>query len=482
VTVNIFWFRNDLRLGDNPGLAAALARAEKTALVYVLDDNAAGPWAMGGASRWWLHHSLHSLGQAIAARGAKFILRRGDAGAIIPELAAKLKVSEVHAGRRFEPWARAQDRAIAEKLKTAGIDLHRHLTTYLFAPERITTKSGGIYGVYTPFARSCFEQPPPAEAIAAPAQISSPSGIGSDKLDDWELLPRQPDWAAGLRATWEPGEAGAARRLAHFVRHRMRDYKSARDIPGEDATSGLSPHLHFGEISPAEVWREAVGSAQAGQGLEVFLKELLWREFAGYLLWHHRDMPEQPLRPEFSAMPWREDRKSLTAWQRGLTGIPIVDAGMRQLWQTGWMHNRIRMVCASFLTKHLLIPWQAGEAWFWDTLVDADLASNAISWQWVAGCGADAAPYFRIFNPVLQGQKFDAGGAYVRKFVPELGRLPDKFIHAPWEADAQVLAAADVKLGQNYPQPIISLTRGRERALAAFKQISGMRAAGLQDA
>jgi deoxyribodipyrimidine photo-lyase len=240
--------------------------------------------------------------------------------------------------------------------------------------------------------------------------------------------------------------------------------------------------LHFGEISPATVWREAAGSAKAGQGREVFLKELLWREFAAYLLWHHPAMPEQPLRPEFAAMPWRDDEQSLASWQRGLTGIPIVDAGMRQLWQTGWMHNRIRMVCASFLTKHLLIPWQQGEAWFWDTLVDADLASNAISWQWVAGCGADAAPYFRIFNPVLQGQKFDPGGAYVRKFVPELARLPDKFIHAPWEAEAQMLAAANVTLGQNYPHPIISLAQGRERALAAYKQITGTPAADLQNA
>jgi deoxyribodipyrimidine photo-lyase len=480
VTVNIFWFRNDLRLGDHPGLAAALARGEKTALVYVLDDKAAGAWAMGGASRWWLHHSLHALGKAIAARGGKLILRRGDAGVIIPELAAQLQVREVHAGRRFEPWARDQDRAIAERLKASGIDLRRHLTTYLFAPEQIKTKSGGIYGVYTPFSRSCFEQAPPEAAIAVPARISSPSGTMSEALQDWQLLPQKPDWAAGLRGAWEPGEAGAAKRLAHFVGKVMHGYKSARDIPGEDGTSGLSPHLHFGEISPATVWREAAAAANGKQGREVFLKELLWREFAAYLLWHHREMPEQPLRPEFAAMPWREDQTSLIAWQRGLTGIPIVDAGMRQLWQTGWMHNRIRMVCASFLIKHLLLPWQQGEAWFWDTLVDADLASNAISWQWVAGCGADAAPYFRIFNPVLQGRKFDAGGAYVRKFVPELGRLPDRFIHAPWEADAQLLAAAEVKLGENYPNPIISLAHGRERALAAFKQISGR--AALQDA
>jgi deoxyribodipyrimidine photo-lyase len=482
VTVNIFWFRNDLRLADNPGLAAAQEYADKTALVYVLDDDAAGSWAMGGASRWWLHHSLQSLGQAIAACGAKLILRRGDAGVIIPELAAELKASEVHAGRRFEPWARAQDRDIAAKLTASGTDLRRHLSSHLFPPERITTKTGGVYGVYTPFSRTCFEQGPPGDAITAPEEISSPSGIASEKLDDWELLPSKPDWAAGIRAAWQPGEAGAAKRLRHFIRHTIQGYKSARDVPGEDGTSGLSPHLHFGEISAAAVWREAASSAKAGQGREIFLKELLWREFAAYLLWHHPEMPEQPLRPEFAKFPWREDKKSLVAWQRGLTGIPIVDAGMRQLWQTGWMHNRIRMVCASFLIKHLLLPWQQGEAWFWNTLVDADLASNAISWQWVAGSGADAAPYFRIFNPALQGRKFDADGTYIRKFVPELGGMPDKYIHAPWEADAEVLAAAKVKLGQTYPHPIISLVRGRERALAAYKQISGARAAGRQDA
>ncbi len=482
MTTNIFWFRNDLRLADNPGLAAALQQADKTALVYVLDDKAAGDWAMGGASRWWLHHSLQSLGKAIAACGGELILRQGDAGTLIPELAARLKVSEIHASRRFEPWGRAQDRAIATKLKGSGVDLHRHLTTYLFAPEQITTKSGGIYGVYTPFARFCFEKSPPAEVMATPSSISSPSGIRTEKLEDWKLLPRKPDWAVGIRSAWEPGEAGAAKRLQHFIQQRMHGYKAARDIPGEDGTSGLSPHLHFGEISPATIWRQAEASEKGGQGREVFLKELLWREFAGYLLWHHPEMPEQPLRREFAKMPWRQDKKALAAWQRGLTGIPIVDAGMRQLWQTGWMHNRIRMVCASFLTKHLLIPWQQGEAWFWDTLVDADLASNTISWQWVAGCGADAAPYFRIFNPVLQSRKFDAEGSYIRKFVPELGRLPDKYIHAPWEADAEVLAAAKVALGENYPHPIISLANGRERALAAFKQISGSRMTDLQDA
>jgi deoxyribodipyrimidine photo-lyase len=253
-------------------------------------------------------------------------------------------------------------------------------------------------------------------------------------------------------------------------------YQAQRNVPGEEATSRLSPHLHFGEISPAKIWHAAARANKTGSGLETFLRELLWREFSAYLLWHHRGMPEQPLRAEFEKFPWVEDKKSLQAWQRGQTGVPIVDAGMRQLWQTGWMHNRIRMVCASFLIKHLLIPWQQGEAWFWDTLVDADLASNANNWQWVAGCGADAAPYFRIFNPVLQGYKFDPHGAYVRTYVPELAQLPDKFIHAPWQADASILAEAKVTLGKNYPHPIIDLAQGRERALAAFKKITSRNA------
>ncbi len=472
MTGNIFWFRNDLRLADNPGLAAALSRGN-TALVYVLDDMAAGAWAPGGASRWWLHHALQALAADITARGGRLLLRRGDAGKIIPELAAELQAGAVHAGRSFEPWARTQDRAIDASLKSVNVEFRRHLSSRLFAPERITSKAGTAYGVYTPFSRACFEQAPPADPIAAPERFSDASKAASDRLEDWQLLPTKPDWAGGLRETWEPGETGALKRLDRFLAHALAEYDTARNIPGQDGTSGLSPHLHFGEISPGRIWHAAAGAKKTGSGLETFLKELLWREFASYLLWHHPDMPEQPLRGEFAKFPWASDQKSLVAWQRGQTGIPIVDAGMRQLWQTGWMHNRIRMVCASFLIKHLLIPWQEGEAWFWDTLVDADLASNAISWQWVAGCGADAAPYFRIFNPVLQGLKFDPDGAYVRRYIPELGHLPDKFIHTPWEADADTLAVARITLGKTYPRPIIGLAEGRDRALSAYKKITG---------
>ena len=473
MTTSIFWFRNDLRLADNPGLNDALSAADHTALVYVLDDAAAGDWAPGGASRWWLHYSLQSLGKAIAARGGKLLLRRGDSRKIIPKLAADLKASEVHAARAFEPWAKAQQHAIDAALGSAKIAFHLHSSSHLFEPERIKTKTGGIYGVYTPFSRACFEQSPGDTTKAAPARLSAAEHGASDKLDDWELLPTRPDWAGGLRAAWEPGEAGAAKRLGRFLKHAIAGYKAGRDIPAEDATSGLSPHLHFGEISPVKLWHAASGTKEAKTGVETFLRELIWREFAAYLLWHHPEMPEQPLRREFANFPWAKDKKSLVAWQRGQTGVPIVDAGMRQLWQTGWMHNRMRMVCASFLIKHLLIPWQQGEAWFWDTLVDADLPANSLNWQWVAGCGPDAAPYFRIFNPVLQGHKFDPEGAYVRRFVPELADLPDKYIHAPWEADAKVLAAANLTLGKTYPHPIIGLAEGRERALSAYKEITG---------
>jgi deoxyribodipyrimidine photo-lyase len=468
--MNLFWFRNDLRLGDNPGLAAACAD-NGCALIYVLDDGVAKDWAMGGASRWWLHHALQSLSHDIKARGGRLLLRRGDARRVIPEVAEELKAGAVHASRGFEPWAAAQERAIEADLKATGIAFHRHLSTHLFAPEQITTRTGGVYGVYTPFSRACFEQPPPADAIPAPSRLSNNAQLATDRLEDWRLLPTDPDWAGGLRDAWTPGEAGAAERLHRFLEHGLTDYQTARNIPARDGTSGLSPHLQFGEISPGAIWR-AASAKKPGPGRETFLKELLWREFSNYLLWHHPKMPDQPLRPEFDEFPWEDNPKSLRAWQRGRTGIPIIDAGMRQLWQTGWMHNRIRMVCASFLIKHLLIPWQQGETWFWDTLVDADLANNSINWQWVAGCGADAAPYFRIFNPVLQGHKFDPDGAYVRQFVPELRRLPDQAIHAPWEADATLLANAGITLGKDYPHPIIGLAEGRERALAAFKKLS----------
>ncbi|MBB5688616.1 deoxyribodipyrimidine photo-lyase [Roseomonas alkaliterrae] len=471
----ILWFRQDLRLGDNPVLAVA---AERPVLpVFVFED---GPRAPGGAARWWLHHSLAALAGALAERGAPLVILRGDAREIIPRLAAEIGATEVHAGRQTEPLARSRDAATHAALEATGRRLVLHRNALLHEPHRVRTGEGRPYGVYTPFSRAVFALleglPPP---LPAPGRLRPAAGAPSGlPLDGLGLLPAPPvpDWAAEFREHWTPGESGAHARLAAFLEHGLDRYAARRNMPGVAwGTSGLSPHLHLGEISPRQVWHAA--REKGGAGLETFLKELLWREFSHHLLWHRPEMVDTPLRPEFAAFPWREDAALLRAWQRGRTGYPIVDAGMRELWRTGWMHNRVRMIAASFLVKHLLQPWQAGEAWFWDTLVDADLANNCASWQWVAGCGADAAPYFRIFNPVLQGEKFDPEGAYVRRWCPELARLPDRFIHRPHEAPEAVLREAGIVIGRDWPAPLVDLAEGRARALAAFAAIKGGEAA-----
>jgi deoxyribodipyrimidine photo-lyase len=348
------------------------------------------------------------------------------------------------------------------------VRFNRMRTATLFRPDQLKTKAGGAFSVYTPFSRACLALPAPGP-LPAPASLLPLPPVSSGRLEDWGLLPTRPDWAGGLRDAWTPGEAGARERLDRFLTAALSGYAAGRDVPGMESTSMLSPHLRFGEISPVQVLHAVRARADAGK----FVSELLWREFNHHLLWHHPSLPDAPLRGEFAAMPWRDDPAGLAAWQRGRTGIPIVDAGMRQLWQTGWMHNRVRMIVASFLVKHLLLDWRLGEAWFWDTLVDADLANNAASWQWVAGCGADAAPFFRIFNPVLQGQKFDPDGAYVVRFAPELGRLDRRYIHAPWDAPEAALAAAGIVLGETWPVPIAGLAEGRARALAAFAGLRG---------
>ncbi len=460
----LVWFRDDLRLADNPTVHAATAHGGKVLAVYILDE------ALGGAARWWLHHSLTALARDLAARGAKLILKRGDPAVIIPALAVGAQAESVHAARSFAPRLRAADRAVDAALKPLNVAFHRHLSVSLFAPERILTKTGGPYGVYTPFSKACFEAGIPAEFFEPPEHIHGITGISGDDLADWKLLPTTPDWTAGLRESWTPGEAGAAESLNAFLAGPVQTYDETRNLPGIRGTSRLSPHIRFGEISPRAVFQRASACGDS-KGVQIFLKELLWREFSINLLWQHPDLRRTPIRPEFAHFPWAADPAGLSAWQRGQTGVPIVDAGMRELWQTGWMHNRVRMICASFLVKHLLIPWQAGEAWFWDTLCDADEAANAASWQWVAGCGADAAPYFRIFNPVLQGQRFDPDGAYVRSFVPELAGLPNECLHNPWDADEKILTNAGVRLGQTYPHPIISLSDGRNRALEAYERM-----------
>jgi len=463
----ILWLRNDLRLADHAALHAAIETGRPVVPVFILDDESPGSWAPGGGSRWWLHHSLTALRQSLADRGAGLILRRGDSVAIIAEIVEQTGTAEVFTGGSADPWARRVDKAAADAL---GGRLHRLRTATLFHPDSVRTKTGGAFSVYTPFANACLALGGPKPPLPAPANIRTGKAPRSDRLEDWGLLPTKPDWAAGLRDTWTPGEAGAMDRAEAFLTQGLAGYAAARDRPAGDGTSMLSPHMHFGEISAAQLWHMA-HRRPGGEGRQIFIRELLWREFCANLLWHNPGLPETPLKPEFAAMPWRDDTPALTAWQQGRTGVPIVDAGMRQLWQTGWMHNRVRMIVASFLIKHLMIPWQAGQAWFWDTLVDADLASNAGNWQWVAGCGADAAPYFRIFNPVLQGRKFDADGDYVRQFVPELARVDKRHIHAPWEAPPDALAEAGVILGTTYPSPIVDLAAGRARALDAYASI-----------
>jgi len=473
------WFRQDLRLADHRPLTEALAGADAILAVYVLDDKAGGSWSPGGASLWWLHHSLAALAETLAKTGGMLVLRRGDAAVIIPELARQAGVAEVHYGIAHEPGLRARDAQVAERLAQERIGFHAHRVSTLFDLDRPRTKAGKSYGVYTPFANACRSLPDPEAPLLAPGHVPAAKGDwSSERLEDWGLLPTKPDWAGGLRRTWQPGEAGGHARMERFLANHLDGYGDSRDIPGdEDGTSMLSPHLHWGELSATQVWHAARAARAAGRdqggsssGFERFQGELLWHEFAAYLLWNNPALPDEPLRAVFAKLPWRQDDAALHSWQRGQTGIPIVDAGMRQLWQTGWMHNRVRMLTASLLIKHMLLPWQTGEAWFWDTLVDGDLATNSASWQWVAGTGTDAQPFFRIFNPVTQSRKFDAAGTYIRRWVPELGKLPDRYLHAPWEAPSAVLTQAGIVLGRDYPRPVVSLEEGRDRALAAFRQ------------
>jgi deoxyribodipyrimidine photo-lyase len=468
-TIAILWFRQDLRLSDNAALTAALASAETILPVFVLPDENT-PWSLGGAAAWWLHHSLASLAESLAAKGAPLILRRGDPAHVVAALADEHGAATIHAGYCAEPAWRQQDDKLAELLHNTGRTYTRHRNTRLFDPDTIRTKTGGIYGMFTPFANALRALGDPPAPTQTPAKIPGPAKPPrSENLAAWHLLPTKPDWAGGLRDAWTPGEPAAQARAKLFLKRAVGGYDVGRNLPGQDLTSRLSPHLHWGEISAVWLWH-AISRKAVGEGERVFLNELIWRDFAAYVLWHKPHLPDAALRPEFEALPWRADKRGLRAWQRGQTGVPIVDAGMRQLWQTGWMHNRVRMIAASFLVKHLLIDWRQGEAWFWDTLVDADLAANSTNWQWVAGTGIDSQPFFRVFNPVTQGQKFDADGAYVRHFVPEIAGLPDKYLHAPWTAPADILRAAHVTPGHTYPNPLIGLAEGRQRALDTYKR------------
>jgi deoxyribodipyrimidine photo-lyase len=473
----IVWFRDDLRLSDHYALHAAAKTGAPVICLYVLDEVSGAPNArsLGGAAGWWLAQSLRALQKSLHAVGGTLVLRKGSPARIIADLAHETGTVSVF----WNEIAQAPHRAVADQtaaaLKEIGVATERFPGDLLVAPADIRTKENRGLRVFTPFWRRVQALGDPPTPVAAPKRLRPGPTLASDALESWGLEPTQPDWAGGLREHWAPGERPAQARLNAFLEDGVVEYATSRDRPDRDGTSGLSPHLRFGEISPRQVWHAArfaaAGRHKLAGGIDKFLSELGWREFCRHLLFDLPDLATRNLQPAFDAFPWRHDDKALRAWQRGQTGYPIVDAGMRELWHTGVMHNRVRMVVASFLVKHLLIDWRDGEKWFWDTLVDADAGSNPANWQWVAGCGADAAPYFRVFNPVLQGEKFDPDGIYVRRWVPELARLPNGVIHQPWSAAPLELAGAGVELGKTYPEPIVDHRKARERALAAYAKV-----------
>ena len=477
---SLVWFRRDLRLADNPALEAALDGGPCVA-VYVHAPEEEGDWPPGAASQWWLHHSLAALEHALAEHGIPLVIRDGPTLETLERLAEACSAETVHWNRLYEPAITRRDSEIKSALRRGGLTARSHAAHLLHEPWTVSTQAGGAYRAFTPFWRACragSEPPAPRPRPGSGGRAVAPEGVDSLALADLGLLPRV-RWDAGLEAAWTPGEAGAAEALDRFLDGGLEDYAEGRDRPGSALTSRLSPHLHFGEISPRQVWqavsqRMAQGGAGVQRGGEAFLRELGWREFAHHVLYHEPELPDQPLDPRFARFPWAgEDHR---AWRRGETGIPMVDAGMRELWHTGWMHNRVRMVVGSLLVKNLRRPWQTGERWFWDTLVDADLASNSLGWQWVAGSGADAAPFFRIFNPVRQGERFDPQGDYVRRWLPELEGMPDSHVHCPWEASDKVLRQAGMRLGEDYPRPVVDLKDSRQQALEAFRSITGKKA------
>ncbi|CAN5183195.1 deoxyribodipyrimidine photo-lyase [soil metagenome] len=469
----IVWFRRDLRLADNPALSHALETGRKVIALYVLDPAGDGR-APGAASLWWLDKSLRALSSDLAERGAPLILRRGDSEGALRRLIEETGADTLFMNRLFEPAGWARDADIAHALLEDGVACRGFNGLLLCPPGSVRTGSGGPYKVFSPFKNALLAQATPSPPLAAPRTIPAVTGLDSDDIDDWALHPTHPDWSAGF--DWTPGEAGATQAMKVFVGSALKSYSIGRDHPAEVGGSRLSPHLHWGEIHPWRVVEGAWAASKSGAAPAVeadkFVAEIVWREFSAHLLHAFPQIVERSFRPEYDAFPWRADDAGFEAWAQGGTGYPIVDAGLRQLWSTGWMHNRVRMIVASFLVKDLLIDWRQGEAWFWDTLVDADLASNVQNWQWIAGSGADASPFFRVFNPITQGEKFDCGGDYVRRWVPELARLPDKWIHAPWTAPVDILSEAGVRLGENYPHPIVDHAKARDRALAALKQVA----------
>ena len=475
----IIWFRRDLRLADNPALQALLQDGHLPVAVYIHDEPDPD-WPLGGASAWWLHHSLVALKQSLQQLGSDLLILSGNAQQQLSQLIENTGVEAVYWNRCYEPALARRDATLTAHFKQRGIDVCSCSASLLREPWQLLKKDGTPYRVFTPFWKSLYAIGPSRDVVTVPERIPAPpesSKAESLPIDSLGLLPRVA-WDKAFYTHWQPGEKGAWNTLKIFCETRLNSYKTDRDFPQEAATSRLSAHLHFGEISPLQLWHYlldwSVSETSPGTltAVEAWLRQLGWREFSHHLLYHFPHTALQPLNVRFEHFPWRTDyADTLASWQKGQTGIPIVDAGMRELWATGYMHNRVRMIAASLLTKNLRIPWQEGAHWFWDTLVDADLANNTMGWQWTAGSGADAAPFFRIFNPVLQGEKFDKAGVYVRRWVPELAKLDNKFIHKPWSADPGILADAGIVLGKEYPEPVVDLRTSREQALAAWDQV-----------
>lgn len=471
---SLVWFRSDLRLSDNPALSAA-AKQGSIIPIYILDENSSVR-PRGAAQKWWLHHSLLALSKDFKKHGVHLVLKRGSSLVILKEILQQTGITSIFCNQTPTPEQRNADKELSSRLNEFGITISLFDDGLLSTPGQPRTQQNKDYTVFTPYwnALKAGQIPHP---IGIPQNLKSGKyKIDSDSIDDWNLLPKRPDWSKGFDI-WIPGEAAARHQLDQFLSQKIDGYTHARDRPDKDATSQLSPHLALGEITPRQIWHttlavmETEGGRLDSDGWK-FLSELGWREFSAYLLYYFPNLPTQSFRPRFQNFPWKKDRSALKAWQKGRTGYPIIDAGMRQLWHTGWMHNRVRMIVASFLCKQLLTHWSEGEAWFWDTLVDADMASNTANWQWVAGSGADAAPYFRIFNPILQGQKFDPQGHYVRQWIPELAQLENSVIHTPWQATSAALKTAQITLGETYPLPIVEHAMARKRALNAYSTMT----------
>ena len=464
----IVWFRQDLRLCDNPAFSAACRHHDFIIPIYIMDEVTS---RLGGAQRWWLHHSLVSLDKGLKKIGLNLCRRQGKALDILEQLVQDYQIEAIYWNRCYEPFAIERDTLIKKFFQTCGVRIVSTNGSLIHEPWQITNTTGNFFKVFTPFWRACLKQmdiPEQYKISRTPKTLEAKS----ESLASWKLLPAKPNWAEAFGHYWQPGEEGACIKLATFIDIHLRGYSTSRDEPAKDTTSKLSPHLHFGEISPWQVWR-AIETVKSDhdcdlKSVERFLSEIGWREFSYHLLYHAPTLPNTNFKSAFDIFPWKNDDIFLKRWQEGRTGYPIVDAGMRELWQTGYMHNRVRMIVASFLTKDLLIDWRLGASWFLDTLVDADLASNSAGWQWVAGCGADAAPYFRIFNPVLQGEKFDPDGVYVKQWVPELISVPVQWIHKPWMAPQDKLGLC---LGKDYPEPIIDHLEARKKALLYYKMI-----------